>query len=204
MPRTPAVVALLAVALLAVGVLGCPKTPSTGATVTGPWEIRDGAVGPFTLGAALPAELLDGAEQAYFARYIADGVPQEGFTLDGVDVAIAGGPFAAWDKRADSGDPPLDELRGPAVDKARRGARIVAVLVQGDGPRTAAGAGVGSTLAELEAAHGAAKLRPLPPTLGGDRCSVRLDALPGAGFVFGSCDAAREGAQVLRVDLWRD
>lgn len=170
----------------------------------GPWEIREGAVGPVALDAPLPDALIEGAEEHYFARYIADGQPFEGFAFSeqGVDVAIDGGPFAAWDRRAGPGEPPTDELRESAAKKAGRGAKVSAILVRSEAARTVGGAGVGSTLAELEAAHGEAKVRPLPPTFGDDLCSVRVDALPGVSFVFGSCDAAKEGASVLRVDLW--
>ena len=197
-----ALIALLALlALLACRPAG---VINSGETVPGPWEIRTGSVGPFTLGAAIPAAHLDGAEAAYFARYIADGQPFEGFTFDGVDVAIRGGPFAAWDRRQGPGDPPVAALREEAVRRARGGAKVSWLLVRGEAHRTAQGPGVGSSLAELEAAWGDAGLRALPPTYGDDLCSAQPPALPGVSFVFASCDAAGAGAPVLRVDVWSD
>ena len=192
--------------LLALALVACrppADTRTSGEIVTGPWEIREGAVGPVTVDAPLPAALLEGAGERYFARYIADGQPFEGFSFaeQGVDVAISGGPFAAWDRRSGPGEPPTDELRDAAARKAR-GAKVSAIVVRGDAARTGAGAGAGSTLTELQDAHGEAKLRPLPPTFGDDLCSAWVDGLPGVSFVFASCDAAREGEPILRVDLW--
>lgn len=170
----------------------------------GPWEIRTGSVGPFALGSAIPDAHLEGAEAHYFARYIADGQPFEGFSFDGVDVAIEGGPFAAWDRKKGPGEPPVDDLRDDAVKKARKGAKVSWILVRGETHRTATGIGVGSSLLDVLEAIGEAAVRPLPPTFGDDLCSARPHALPGVSFVFESCDAAGDGARVLRVDVWSD
>lgn len=66
--------------------------------------------------------------------------------------------------------------------------------------RTAEGTGVGSTLSELEQAHGSLELFDIPEPF---RCAVTTPTLPDVYFEFTDCDAARAGEVVVRVNLWR-
>lgn len=185
------------------GLAGCKHVQTTGASVAGPWIIDEGGVGALRLGAAIPAALLDDAEQRFVARFIADGVLLEGFELEEppLTVVLPTRMFARYDGEHGAAQPLVDQLRDQAVRRARAGAKISSVIISSDQLRTAAGVGVGSSHAELEAAYPAVKLRPLPPTMGDDMCSARVDGLPGVGFMFTTCDAAREGAPVIRVDV---
>lgn len=194
----------LALAALAVSLSGCPKTPPVAEVpVDETWTIESGRVGRIVLGSALPDVLPADAEDRYFARYINDGQPHEGFRLDvpGLDVAMVGGPFAVYLDSHGYGEPPLDRLKTKAVRAARSGQLVSTVHVRDAAVRTAAGTGVGSTLAELRAAHGEMKVRPVPPSLGDDACVADSPALPGVWFVFLTCDGAEAGHTVSRVDL---
>ncbi|MCP4873245.1 MAG: hypothetical protein GY898_31515 [Proteobacteria bacterium] len=169
----------------------------------GPWVIHEGGVGGLTVGGPIPSGLLGDAEDRYFARYIADGQPFEGFVFDDPPLMVGvRGPWTAFARSHGLMDPPAARFRGPATRKARAGLPVRVILIDDPALRTAGGVGVGSTLAELEAAHGAPNLRNLPPTLGDDGCSAELAALPGVSFVFATCDAARDGEAVVRVDVW--
>ena len=64
--------------------------------------------------------------------------------------------------------------------------------------RTAQGAGLGSSLAELISAHGDYTLHPIPEPY---RCSVELKNLPGVYFQFSACEAACAGGKVKRVTI---
>ncbi len=164
------------------------------------WQIRSGAVGCIELGKPLPELLLPAdLERHYVARLVADAQPFEGFRFDDPPLVagIAGGPFAASE-----GEAPVDSCRAPATAAARGGATVSVIRVHGRGPVTAAGAGVGSTLAELRAAYPDLSYGPVPPTLGADECVATSPSLSGAYFMFPSCAQAKSGARVTRIDLW--
>ena len=174
--------------------------------VANAWIVDSGGVGPVRLGHALPRALLPaGVGSRYFARYIADFQPTEGFEFDTppVRVFLARGPFArkACSKTV---EPAPEAYRDAAVRAARRGAKVDLVMVVGPGPATAEGIGVGTGLAELRDAYRDLEVNPVPPTLGRDECMAMTRRLPGVYFAFESCDAARAGSPVVRVDVWRD
>jgi hypothetical protein len=161
--------------------------------------IEGGGVGPVVLGKQLPPALLgDDAGQRYVGRFIADGVTLEAFRLD--DPAVLAG-FA--------GGVGFDELPPPpaaateAVRRGRAGQLVVtSIWIEEPGPRTAAGTGVGSTLAELQAAHGGAEANPVPATWGDDECAVAVPGLARTYFYFETCTAAEIGSRVTRIGMF--
>ena len=72
------------------------------------------------------------------------------------------------------------------------------VLKLSAGPqlRTPEGTGVGSTLADLKAAHGGFSLRNVPEPY---QCSVKAKGLPFVWFMFRNCQTACQGARALKV-----
>ena len=66
----------------------------------------------------------------------------------------------------------------------------------GHGLRTRGGAGVGSTLDELAAAHGPYSMHRIPEPY---HCSVGFSALPNVNFLFRDCERACLGDAVLQV-----
>jgi len=173
--------------------------------VTGPWDIRDGGVGALTIGEAIPAGMeLD--PTTYFATYVADGQPSEGFDLatPPLRAVIDGGPWVKFAANRELMEPPVDRFRDKAVTAAGKGATLRVLVIRSAELRTEAGVGVGSTLAQIEAAHGEPRVGAVPPTLGKDRCQVTVPGMPTVHFLFESCDAARDGAPATRIDVWRE
>ena len=168
-----------------------------------PWIIRSGVVGALVLGQPIPASLHGELERAYVAEMIADGVAIDGFRFEQPPVlaVVDGGPFAALDSAGEPA-PPVDRLRATAAAAARAGAKVTRLFVDGAGPVTAAGVGVGSDLADLRAAYPDLRTYPQPSTRRDDCCAARTKTLPDVGFVFANCDAANAGEKVTRVDLW--
>jgi hypothetical protein len=162
-------------------------------------------VGPVEIGKHLPDELLDGDLAAhYLPRYIADAQPVDAFVYETPPVLIilASGPFRTQVETAgEPVKPAVDALRDKAAAAARRGARVQIIMIRGPGPTTEAGAGVGSTLAQLQAAYADLRLVPFPETLGGDTCKASTKSLPGVLFMFATCSEARNGAPVTRLDI---
>jgi hypothetical protein len=102
-------------------------------------------------------ELLDDDLAAhYVARCIADGQPVDAFVYEPPPVLIilASGPFRAQvENTGEPVKPAVDALRDTAATATRRGAKVRIIMIRYRGPTTEAGAGVGSTLAQLQAAH---------------------------------------------------
>jgi hypothetical protein len=157
------------------------------------------------VGQPLPASWIDDELAAhYVARYIADAQPMDGFRFDDppLTIVLTTGPFADLDAKGVNPDPPIDKLRGKAVAAVKRGVTIRKVMIHGKGPATATGLGVGSALAQLQAAHADLRVGPIPPTLGNDECAADIASMPGVVFLFTTCAKAKAGDPATRVDVW--
>lgn len=162
-------------------------------------------VGEFVLGRPLPnsRRTRDLADR-YYVRYYADVQPEEGFRFDDPPVAVvlASGPFQRAAAK-EVVEPDAAPYRSAAVKAVRAGARVRGVRVLAEGPKTAAGVGVGSTLEGLRAAYPDLETHATPPTLGRDECAALSASLPRVVFFFETCEAAASGARVVRVDVWK-
>lgn len=169
------------------------------------WVIRSDGVGAITLGRPLPEVIItQGLETRYIVRYVADAQPFEGFRFDAppLTVLVDGGPFSQQVEAEGVIEPTAERYRMAAAKVARDGAKARAILVHGPGPVTNAGVGVGSRIQALGSAYPDLALHPVPPTLGGDECVAESAMLPNVRFVFPSCEAAKSGGPVLRIDIW--
>lgn len=168
------------------------------------WRITAGQVGVIKLGSPLPPDLLDDdLATHYVARYIADGLPVDAFSYDkpALLILLASGPFHTRVEAAHERVPPRSNVSRAEAAELAREIPVKTIMVRGSGPTTDAGAGVGSTLAELQQAYPDLILSALPETLGGDTCRARSGSLPGIQFMFFSCNRAKAGAPVIRVDV---
>jgi len=162
------------------------------------WRIEPGHVGPAELGKPMPEVLAHDLAARYLARHIADAQPIDAFQFDDPPLmVIVDGPFT----KADDGDGATERWRAKAVEAAKT-AVITRIMVIATGPKTAAGAGVGSTLAELQQAYDDLRISSLPPTFGKDGCGGTSKQLPGILFVFETCSKAKAGERVTRVDVF--
>lgn len=169
------------------------------------WRITVGQVGAIKLGSPVPPDLLNDDDLAthYVARYIADGQPVDAFSYDkpAMLIILASGPFGAQVEAARERIPPRSDVSRAEAAELAHEVPVKAIMVRGSGPATDAGAGVGSTLAELQRAYGDLTLSALPETLGGDTCRAHSRSLPGIQFMFSTCNRAKAGAPVIRVDV---
>ena len=117
------------------------------------------AVGPVRLGEPVPKAQLQGAE--YKTSFYADAQPLEGFLLkDPAVLAIVDGPFMKWGMDH-VGEAPPDKIKKDALKKAPK-LKVKMLIVTSDAVATDKGARVGSTFAEVKAAHPSAEVVVLP------------------------------------------
>jgi hypothetical protein len=186
--------------------LGSPARGNVGSAgprvaPTAGWRIDVGRVGSIAIGRRLPDAVL-GEELAshYLALYIADALPVDAFVYDApaMLVILSSGPFRAlFSSTGSSAKQATETLGSKAAAAARNGAEVQVVMVRGAGASTAAGIGVGSTVAVIAAAYPDLQLMPIPETLGNDACVATTKSLPGVSFMFESCDTGI----VIRIDV---
>ena len=182
---------------------GSAASTPRGAVTTG-WRIAVGQVGAIKLGSPLPANLLDDdLAKHYVARYIADGQPVDAFSYDkpALLIILASGPFGTRVEATHERIPPRSEVSRAEAAELANEVPVKTIMVRGSGPATDSGAGVGSTLVDLQRAYGDLKLSALPETLGGDTCRAHSKSLPGIQFMFSTCSRAKTGAPVIRIDV---
>lgn len=167
--------------------------------------IDDAGVGDVRPGAAIPVGHLvgDEAKHRYTIRWVADAQPFEAFRIgDPPMLAQFSGPFTRW-AADNAGELEPSRFVDEALQEARSGAPVVAIVVADYGPVTSAGIGVGSSFTDLSSAYPNAKLSRLPewfepkPT-----CSVAVPELSHVAFHLAAC-AGSERGDVIRIVLSR-
>lgn len=169
--------------------------------------IHEDGVGRVILGHPLPRDLIpEDAVERYLGGYHADAQTHDGFRLDAppVTIFLDRGPFqrAARSRFLDPSE--SKGLASKALRALRGGAKVRMIRIESTDVKTGAGVGVGSDLKALRTAYPDLKVRPVPPTFGGDECVAATPALPAVHFHFKSCQAAEEGEGVVRVLLFRE
>jgi len=166
-------------------------------------RIREGAVDDIVVGDPIPSHHLDGRPQ-YHARWVADAQPMEGFLIGTppVWVILEKGPM-------DEVEPgPVEELTPTlapkALEAARAGMPVGAILVERPGIVTAAGIGVGSSYESLRDAYGEIDLLRSPEWLDSNiTCDATSKAFSGVRFLLESCEEGQPLGRVKRVFVTR-
>jgi hypothetical protein len=161
--------------------------------------IEDGGVGDIVIGQPIPEKHLSDAK--YEARWVADAQPMEGFLIGEPPIwATIRGPLH------DVEPGPIEELKAKlapkALEVARGGGPVLAILIEAPGIETAAGIGVGSTHAELVSAYGPIKLLRNPEEFDSNpTCNATVTALPHVHFLLATCKEGTEYGPVKRILL---
>lgn len=164
--------------------------------------IETGGVGEIRVGKPIPARHLSDvadARRRYEIRWVADAQPFEAFRIDDPPViaCIDGGPFERWGKD-NVGPLEPDRFADEAIAFAKAGALVTWIVIERPGSATATGIGVGSSWADVLAAHaGATILRDPEWFEPRTTCRARLREIPGVEVLLARCDT--ENGDVVRI-----
>ena len=165
-------------------IASAPSPPFTPLTFGGTtWFIHSEGVGDILTGSTLPASVLTLLGTSYQALYFD---PLEG--KDELQQMQEG-------HRDQAGFRTIQLAELDVTTRMTLADRVLAIT-PGARVRTAKGAGLGSTLAELVTAHGDYSMSPIPEPY---RCAVRLSDLTGVYFQFRDCESACSGGKVEHV-----
>jgi hypothetical protein len=161
--------------------------------------IENGAVGDIVVGKPIPEKYLNDAK--YEARWVADAQPMEGFLIGEPPIWVTiRGPLYEVEPG------PIEELKEKlapkALEVARAGGPVLAILIEAAGIETAEGIGVGSTYAELVSVYGPIKLLRNPEEFDSNpTCNATVSALPSVHFLLATCKEGTEYGPVKRILL---
>jgi hypothetical protein len=167
------------------------------------WIIDSTGVGDIKLGYPIPKKIINKStdmKKKYFFSHIADGVVFEGFKINDpyILVGIQNGPFDRWEKKFGPGKPDID-LNKKAIMAAKKGAIINTIVINSKKYKTKKSIGLGSNFNDLKKAYPDLKKNPVPPTFGGDLCSVTTGELQNVYFYFKNCRNADDNGKIIRI-----
>lgn len=171
----------------------------------GKMVLHNKGVGNIRIEKPIPLVLLmDKAKlkKQYFYSFFADGIAYEGFDLSDppVRIAIKNGPFVKWDMERKSW-PPKEDLTTMALKMNPSDMIVRFIVIESDKVKTNKGIGVGSTLEEIKKKYKLLGVYKVPPSFGGDECSVRAKDLENILFYFKDKKSAEAGGKVIRISI---
>ncbi len=147
-------------------------------------------------------------KEQYFYSFFADGIAYEGFDLlsPPIRVAIKNGPFEKWDMITTNpfdNWPPKEDITTEALKMDPKDMIIRFIVIESDKVKTSKGIGVGSTLKEIKNKYKLIGIYRVPPSFGGDQCSVKVKGLENVLFYFEDKKSAESGGKVVRISIRR-
>ena len=140
---------------------------------------------------------------------VSGGLPDALFELEGADYeALVEAPRRGLDsvQAMEAGLETMDGNRMVRLSSVDMTVELtfagrIAALWPGKGLRTPEGTGIGSTLSELQGAHGGYQLNRVPEPF---QCSVAVPGRENVWFLFKDCEAACGGARAVKVGVYGD